>query len=224
MKARDLEHQNRRRLHPPRHDPHHATTIDQIKPLPLNSNFLNRLLELPLHAGGNPDDRCARPALRAGSEATRRVTSVVAIGGNTPSAGAEIVMGVGPVEGRRRRRIPGQVLAVFVLVRCRQHVRLVLRGTITGTVGGDEGAIVVLARIAGRPERMRPAEMQTVGWGQFLAHDQPRAIPSALILEIQIRRNVAMHAFDDAANRRLGRKFIHYAELGGVLIRSILIA
>jgi hypothetical protein len=40
--------QNRRRLCPPRHDPYHAQTLDQIKPLPVNLNFLDRLLEVIL--------------------------------------------------------------------------------------------------------------------------------------------------------------------------------
>jgi len=35
--------QNRRCLRPPRHDPHHAQTLDQTKPLLMNLNFLDRL-------------------------------------------------------------------------------------------------------------------------------------------------------------------------------------
>ena len=37
---------NRRRLRPPRHDPHHAQTLDQTKPLLMNPFFLDRLLGL----------------------------------------------------------------------------------------------------------------------------------------------------------------------------------
>ena len=37
--------QDRCRLCPPRHDPHHAQTLDQTNPLLMNPNFLDRLLE-----------------------------------------------------------------------------------------------------------------------------------------------------------------------------------
>src|SRR6476469_10209678 len=36
---------NRRRLRPPRNDPHHAQTLDQTKPLLMNPFFLDRLLD-----------------------------------------------------------------------------------------------------------------------------------------------------------------------------------
>src|SRR5665647_1929981 len=129
----------------------------------------------------------------------------MAIGGNRSSARAEIVMGVRSVEGRRHSGVPDQVLRVLVLVRRGEHVRLVLRGTVSCRglirgwswrkwkcvgVAGRERAVVVLARIAGRAERMRPAEMQTVHGRQFLAHDQPSAVPCTLILEIYIRWDV----------------------------------
>ena len=45
-----------------------------------------------------------------------------------------------------------------------------------------------------------------------------------LVLECQIRRDRAMHVFDDAANRGLGCELIHDPGLGGVLIRNILSA
>ena len=38
--------QNRRRLRPPCHDPHHAQTPNQTKPLLINLNFLDRLSDL----------------------------------------------------------------------------------------------------------------------------------------------------------------------------------
>jgi hypothetical protein len=38
--------QNCRRLYPPRHDPHHAPSLDQANKLSLNRNFLDRLLGL----------------------------------------------------------------------------------------------------------------------------------------------------------------------------------
>src|SRR5277367_5065752 len=36
----------RRRLRSPRHDPHHAQTLDQVSSLFLNLNFLDRLLRI----------------------------------------------------------------------------------------------------------------------------------------------------------------------------------
>ena len=146
----------------------------------------------------------------------------MAIGGNRASTGAEIVMGVRSVEGRRHVGVPDQVVRVLVLVRCREHVRLVFGGTINGTVGGYERGVVVLARIAGRAERMRPAEMQTVHGRQFLAHDQPGAVTCTLILEIYIRWDVTVQTFADDANRGLGREGIHDPELHGVFVRSVL--
>src|ERR1700730_4530295 len=71
---------------------------------------------------------------------------------------------------------------------------------------------------------MSPAEMHTVGGGQFLAHDNPRAVPLTLILVCQFRRDLTTHTFADDANRGLAREFIHYPDLCGVLSRNILIA
>ena len=101
------------------------------KPRPKRRGFViydrrNRPLELPLQAGGNAHYRCGRPAVRIGGEAARRGSGVMAIGGDRPSAGAEIVMGVGPVKGRRHVGVPDQILRVLVLIRCGDHVRLVL--------------------------------------------------------------------------------------------------
>ena len=69
---------------------------------------------------------------------------------------------------------------------------------------------------------MPPAEMQAVVVGQFLAHDKPGAPPLTLVLERQIRRDIAMQVFDDAADRGPGREGIHDPVLGGPLIRNIL--
>jgi hypothetical protein len=179
--------------------------------------------ELPLQAGGNPNNRCARPALRGGVDTPRRGSGIVAIGGDRASAGAEIVVGIGPVEGRCHVGVPGQVVGILVLPGRRQHVRLVLRRTtVREAVGENDGAVVVLAWIAGRSERMRPAKMQTVLWGQFLAHDQPGAVTRSLILEFQIRRDGAMHIFSNNTNRGLGREFIHNAELASIFVPSVL--
>ena len=75
------------------------------------------LLELPLQSGRDSHDRCARPTLRSGVDAAGRGIGVVAIGSDRPTAGAEIVMGVGAVDGRRHARVPSQVRRVYVLVR-----------------------------------------------------------------------------------------------------------
>jgi transposase len=71
--------------------------------------------ELPLQAGGNPNNRCARPALRGGVDTPRRGSGIVAIGGDRASAGAEIVVGIGPVEGRCHVGVPGQIVGILVL-------------------------------------------------------------------------------------------------------------
>jgi len=89
-----------------------------------------------------------------------------------------------------------------MLPRRRQHVRLVLVRTKGGAVGRYLRAVVVLAWIAGRLKCMCPAEMQTVFWGHFLAHDNPGAISRALVLEFQIRRGVPMQTFADDASFR----------------------
>lgn len=45
-------------LHPSRHDPHHAPALDQINSLPLNQNFLDRLLRFAPMIG-NPTPQAA---------------------------------------------------------------------------------------------------------------------------------------------------------------------
>src|ERR1039457_5797083 len=89
------------------------------KPRPKRGGFViydrrNRPLELPLQAGGNPNDRCPRPAVRISRDAAGCRIGVMAARGNRASTRAEIVMVVRSVEGRRYGRVPGQILGVFV--------------------------------------------------------------------------------------------------------------
>src|SRR5260221_3606806 len=183
---------------------------------------IDAILELPLQTGRNPHEGRARPAVGVGSDAARGGGRVVTIGGHRSSAGAEIVMGIRSVEVCRHDVVPDQVLRELVLPLRGDHVGLVLVGTKGGTVVGHEGAVVVLTRISGRCECMRPAEMQTVLAAQFLTHDKPGAPPLTLVLECQIRRDRAMQVFDDRADRRLGRELIHDAGRGRILIRNII--
>src|SRR5580692_8239351 len=83
-------------------------------------------LEPPLQAGGHAQQKSARPTARGGKDAARRPKRVVAIGRHRPSAGTEIVMGVGSVDGCRHIGVPAQVRAQVTPIRRRQHVRLVV--------------------------------------------------------------------------------------------------
>src|SRR5262249_2526309 len=123
---------------------------------------VDTILEPPLQTGGKPHQRCSGPTVRVGKGAARGKGRVVAIGGHRSSAGAEIVMGVRSVEGCRYDVVPDQVLRKLVFPLRSYHVRLVLGGTKNGIIGGHERGVVVLARVAGRAERMRPTEMQTI--------------------------------------------------------------
>ena len=134
-------------------------------------DFGNQWLELILQAGGNPHQRCARVAMISGIDAARGAIGVVAIGGNPPSARAQIVMGARSVEGRSRIDIPSQVPQERVLIRQSYHVRLVPMGSVSCTVGGRKRAVVMLSGIAGCLECMRPAKVHTVIVAEFLAHD-----------------------------------------------------
>jgi hypothetical protein len=71
-------------------------------------------------------------------------------------------MRVRSVESCCHHVVPDQILREPVLPLRRNHVRLVLVGSESGAIGGYERGVVVLTRIAGRAERMRPAEMQAV--------------------------------------------------------------
>ena len=128
-------------------------------------------LELILQAGGNPHQRCARVAMIIGIDAARGAIGIVAVGGNAPSARAEIEVGARSVEGRRRIDIPSQVPPERMLIRQSYHVRLVPMGSVSCAVGGQKGAVVMLSGIAGRLECMRPAKVHTVIVAEFLAHD-----------------------------------------------------
>src|SRR5579864_7646129 len=101
------------------------------------------------------------------------------------STGAEIVMGVWPIEGRSHRGVPGQVRSVLVLPIKREHVRLVLVRSIARAVRTDERAVVVLTRIARRTERVPPTEVHAVLLPELLFHDQPRAVSGAFVLEVE---------------------------------------
>jgi hypothetical protein len=154
-------------------------------------------LERPFRSGGNPQQGGAREAMRAGKRAARRARGVVAIGGNRPSARAEIEVRVRSVNGRRRSEIPGEVLAQLPFPRHSVHVCRVIVGSegrrawcrgaklIGASVSGaHQGCGVVLARITLRAERMRPAEMQTIDVSYILAQESPRAVPRSFILEL----------------------------------------
>jgi len=61
------------RLHPPRHDPRHAPTLDQTNPLLMNLIFLDRLLE----RGGNDRFHFYRdPRLQVGNDLAQPDTRV----------------------------------------------------------------------------------------------------------------------------------------------------
>src|SRR5215475_4311806 len=120
---------------------------------------VDTILEPPLQTGGNAHQRCPCPAMRGGSEATRRTCGVVAVGGNRPSARAKIVMGIRSVEGCGHDVVPNQVIRELVLPLSGHHVGLILVGTKSGSVGGHKRTVVVLARIARRAECMGPAEI-----------------------------------------------------------------
>ena len=186
---------------------------------------VDTILEPPLQTGGNAHQRCPGPAMRGGSKATRHTRSVVGVGGNRPSACAKIVVSISSVERRRHDIVPDQVIRELVLPLSGHHVGLVLVGTKSGSVGGHERRVVVLARIAGRAECMRPAEIQAVQ-GSLIPgpHDKPGAPPRTFVLECHIRRDIAMHVFDNGTNRGLGCELIHDTALGGPLIRNIVSA
>jgi hypothetical protein len=113
--------------------------------------FANRPLERPFNAGGNADQRRARKATRGGKGAARRAGGVVAIGRDRPAARAEIEVGARSVEGRRSIDVPGEVRAEQVLIRRRDHVRLVLSGSESrGAATGYRGAKLIGAGGVGR--------------------------------------------------------------------------
>ena len=90
------------------------------------------------------------------------------ISGDSPPTRSKIVMRAWAIKRRRDVGVPSQVLAELVLIGCRDHVGLVVVGSETSGIYGL-GTIVVLPRITGRAEGVRPAEMDAVHRGELLA-------------------------------------------------------
>src|SRR5262249_31832243 len=116
-------------------------------------------LEPPLKAGRNSNQRRTGPTVWICRESAWRSVSVVTISCYRSTAGAQVVVGVRPVKGRRNDIVPDQVFREFVLPLGGHHVRPVIVGTKRGAIGGHECRVVVLAWIAGRRKCMCPAEM-----------------------------------------------------------------
>src|SRR5262249_20831131 len=91
-----------------------------------------------------------------------------------------------------------------------------------GAVGGEGGGVVGVGGVAGGAECVRPAEIHAVQGVELLAHDKPSAPSRTFVLECQIRRDIAMHVFNDATNRGLGREGVQDTALRGPLVRNIL--
>src|SRR5579883_916922 len=201
---------------PPAPPPGAAPSTDlaaSLRPIPRRTYVIS---EPVAHPGRDAHRVTATPRGRARAAIVdeRVVRGIVAVGLDAVAARTDVVVRVADVDGLGPVDVPAQLLVELVPVLRRVHV---------GVIIGRVWIVVVLtARIAHAPSGVRPTDRDDIPpIEQRLLRRKPHAVALPLVLELHLRRQLAMHVLIQIVEGQAERERVLPAELHRPLVTDV---